>query len=136
MPLDIILTNKQLEPTFLYLPTKIPWQISRIRNNIPGQGHGNVLVIHQTIPIVPEIIFSVHRSVVQQGILASQDNFVPQNNLKQNLDTKMQQLRVDRTTHIKTSLNMFLYETCNSRTLRSGPDHTGHCSSMTSSVHT
>ena len=36
MPLDIILTNKQLEPTFLYLPTKIPWQISRIRNNIPG----------------------------------------------------------------------------------------------------
>ena len=26
MPLDIILTNKQLKPTFLYLQTKIPCQ--------------------------------------------------------------------------------------------------------------
>ena len=37
-----------------------PGEISSIRDDVPGEGHGDVLVAHQPIPIVPEVIFRVH----------------------------------------------------------------------------
>ena len=55
----------------------VPWEISRIWNDIPGESHGNILVVEQTIPVVPEIIFGVHRSIVQHCVLPPQDDFIP-----------------------------------------------------------
>ena len=37
-----------------------PGEISSIWDDVPGEGHGDVLVAHQPIPIVPEVIFRVH----------------------------------------------------------------------------
>ena len=55
----------------------VPGEIARIGYNIPGERHGDILVAEQSIAVVPEIILGVHRSVVQQGILPPEDNFIP-----------------------------------------------------------
>ena len=37
-----------------------PRKIAGVRNDVPGQGHCDILMVQQTITIVPEIIFGVH----------------------------------------------------------------------------
>jgi len=58
-----------------------PRQIACIRNDVPRECHRDIFVIYQPIPIIPEIILGIHRSVIQQRILTTQDNFIPQHHL-------------------------------------------------------
>jgi len=58
-----------------------PWKVSSIWNDVPGEGHGDVLMVEETISVIPEVILCVHRTVVEEGILTAQDDLVPQNNL-------------------------------------------------------
>ena len=75
-----------------------PGQITSIRDNVPRQGHRHVLVTNQAIPVVPEVVFSVHTEtagikiiksesrvppVVEEGILSPENNLVPQDHLVQ-----------------------------------------------------
>ena len=46
-----------------------PGEISSIWDDVPGEGHGDVLVAHQPIPIVPEVIFRVHAARFRHEIL-------------------------------------------------------------------
>ena len=58
-------------------PYSLPRQIACIRNDVPRESHRDIFVIYQPIPIIPEIILGIHRSVIQQRILTTQDNFIP-----------------------------------------------------------
>ena len=62
----------------------LPWQISGIWNDIPWEGHGDVLVCDQTVAVVPEVVLGVHAAVVQQSVLPAKNDFVPQHNLGKN----------------------------------------------------
>ena len=37
-----------------------PGEISSIWDDVPGEGHGDVLVTDQTISIIPEVVLGVH----------------------------------------------------------------------------
>ena len=41
-----------------------PGKIPSIGDDVPREGHGDVLVAHQPIPIVPEVILRVHAAIV------------------------------------------------------------------------
>ena len=66
-----------LKPSIDEMILNVPREISGVWNDIPGKSHGDILVVEQSVPIVPEIIFGVHRSVVQHSVLPPQDDFVP-----------------------------------------------------------
>ena len=34
----------------------IPWEVSGVGNDVPGQSHSHVLVGQQTVPVIKEII--------------------------------------------------------------------------------
>jgi len=58
-----------------------PGKISSIWDDVPGEGHGDVFVAHQPIPIIPEVILGVHAAIVQHSIFSPENNLVPQHNL-------------------------------------------------------
>jgi len=58
-----------------------PGKISSIWNDVPGEGHGDVFVAHQPIPIIPEVVLGVHAAIVKHSIFTPQNNLVPQHNL-------------------------------------------------------
>ena len=58
-----------------------PRKIAGIRDDIPRKSHRDILVADQPVAVVPEVVLGVHASIVQQGVLASQDDLIPQNYL-------------------------------------------------------
>jgi len=58
-----------------------PGKISSIWDDVPGEGHSDIFVANQPIPIVPEVILGVHTAIVKHSILTPKNNLVPQNNL-------------------------------------------------------
>ena len=47
----------------------------------------------QPVPVVPKVVLSVHAPVIQQGVLASQDDLIPQNYLIYGLTPALQEHR-------------------------------------------
>ena len=62
-----------------------PWNIANIRDDTPGQSQCDVLVADKSVAVIPEVVFGVHAPVVQQSVLASQNDLVPQNYLMDGL---------------------------------------------------
>lgn len=58
-------------------------QQAGIGNDVPRQGQRHVLVALQTVAIVPEVVLGVHVLKVQIGVLAPEDDLVPQDDLVQ-----------------------------------------------------
>jgi len=58
-----------------------PGQVTGVRNDVPGQSQCDVLVIQETVSVVPEVVFGVHGPVVEDGILAPLNDLVPEYNL-------------------------------------------------------
>ena len=49
-------------------------KISSIWDDVPGEGHGDVLVAHQPIPIVPEVMYDGEEGVQETaGVVVARD---------------------------------------------------------------
>ena len=58
-----------------------PWHIAYSRDDIPGKSQRDVLVADKPVAVVPEVVLGVHAPVVQQSVLASQNDLIPQHYL-------------------------------------------------------
>jgi len=56
-------------------------ETARVGHHVPRQRHGHVLVSDQSIAIVPEVVFGGETLVIQNGVLPSLNDFVPQHDL-------------------------------------------------------
>ena len=68
-------------------------QKSSIWYDIPAQCERYILVSTKTISIIPEVIFCVHVLEVEDGIFTSEDDLVPQNDLKLNFVISLERLK-------------------------------------------
>lgn len=58
-------------------------QETGVGDDVPAEGERDVFVRAETVSVVPEVIFGVHVLEVQHGVLASQNDFVPEHDLKE-----------------------------------------------------
>jgi len=58
-------------------------EAARVGHHVPRQRHRHVLVPDQTVSVVPKVVFRRQTFVIQDGIFAPLDDFVPQNDLVQ-----------------------------------------------------
>lgn len=62
--------------------TEEGWQESSVGDDIPAKGESDVFMTTETIAIIPEVIFGVHVLKVENCVVTTKNNFVPENNLK------------------------------------------------------
>jgi hypothetical protein len=55
---------------------------SSVRDDVPAETQSYVLVGSQTVTVIPEVVLGVHVFEVKHCVLSSQDDFVPQDNLR------------------------------------------------------
>lgn len=66
----------------MFAEAKKRWQESSVGDNVPAQCQCDILVRAQTVSIIPEVIFCVHVLEVQHSVFSSQNDLVPQHDLK------------------------------------------------------
>jgi len=58
-------------------------EAARVGHHVPRERHRHVLVADQTVSVVPKVVFRRQTFVIQDGIFAPLNDFVPQNDLVQ-----------------------------------------------------
>lgn len=58
------------------------WQESSVGNDVPAEGESDILVCTKSIAIIPEVIFGIHILKIEYSVVATENDFVPENNLK------------------------------------------------------